>query len=154
MLAADVAHNDMLGPGGDFACHEMSHYITETFGVSHGAALAMILPAWCEHVSHKAPERFADFFSQVFSIKGCPSEAVIEPVSYTHLDVYKRQQRRQAIPAAPLHQLVHAGDDQAGACSPDRMPQGEDVYKRQGMSSSSRICRTAGAGTFSSPQAH
>lgn len=31
MLAADVAHNDMLGPGGDFACHEMSHYITETF---------------------------------------------------------------------------------------------------------------------------
>lgn len=78
MLAADVAHNDMLGPGGDFACHEMSHYITETFGVSHGAALAMILPAWCEHVSHKAPERFADFFSQVFSIKGCPSEAVIE----------------------------------------------------------------------------
>ena len=44
----------------------MSHYITETFGVSHGAAPAMILPAWCEHVSHKAPERFADFSPMSF----------------------------------------------------------------------------------------
>lgn len=78
MLAATVAHNDMLGPGGDFACHEMSHYITEAFGVAHGAALAMILPAWCRHVQAKAPYRFADFFSQVFSIKGCQAEDIIE----------------------------------------------------------------------------
>lgn len=78
MLAATVAHNDMLGPGGDFACHEMSHYITEAFGVAHGAALAMILPAWCAYVSQKAPERFAEFFRQVFSIKECQPEAVIE----------------------------------------------------------------------------
>ncbi len=78
MLAATVAHNDMLGPGGDFACHEMSHYITEAFGVPHGAALAMILPAWCRHAWQKAPNRFADFFTQVFSIKGCQTEDITE----------------------------------------------------------------------------
>lgn len=78
MLAATVAHNDMLGPGGDFACHEMSHQITESFGIAHGAALAMLMPAWCEYVSHHAPQRFASFFSQVFQVKGDQPQDIIE----------------------------------------------------------------------------
>lgn len=78
MLAATVAHNDMLGPGGDFACHEMSHQITESFGIAHGAALAMLMPAWCEYVSHHASQRFASFFSQVFQVKGDQPQDIIE----------------------------------------------------------------------------
>lgn len=78
MLAASVAHNDMLGPGGDFGCHEMSHQITESFGVIHGAALAMLLPAWCEYISHQAPERFAAFFQEVFDVKEEQTQDVIE----------------------------------------------------------------------------
>lgn len=78
MLAAAVAHNDMLGPGGDFACHEMSHQITETFHVAHGAALAMLIPAWCEYVSHQAPARFAAFYQEVFDVQGERPQDIIE----------------------------------------------------------------------------
>lgn len=78
MLAATVAHNDMLGPGGDFACHEMSHQITENFHIAHGAALAVLIPAWCEYVSHEAPQRFEDFFREVFDVKGEDLQEIIE----------------------------------------------------------------------------
>lgn len=77
MLAATVAHNDMLGPGGDFACHEISHVITEQFGVAHGAALAMIIPAWCRLMWKEAPERFERFFRVIWDADGETAEAVI-----------------------------------------------------------------------------
>lgn len=73
----------------------------------------MILPAWCEHVSHKAPERFADFFSQVFSIKGCPSEAVIEQ-GVAALRVFiggiglKQTMTAERADAATLNQMAEA----------------------------------------------
>lgn len=77
MLAATAAHNDMLGPGGDFACHEISHVITEKYGIAHGSALAMILPAWCSQMSKKKPERFYPFFQKVWHIEGESREQVI-----------------------------------------------------------------------------
>lgn len=77
MLAATVAHNDMLGPGGDFACHEISHVITEKFGVAHGAALAMIIPAWCRLMWKEAPARFERFFRVIWDADGETAEAVI-----------------------------------------------------------------------------
>lgn len=78
MLAATAAHNDMLGPGGDFACHEMSHQITETFGVAHGAALAILIPAWCESVNHRAPQRFCEFFREIFGAEGTCEQEIIQ----------------------------------------------------------------------------
>lgn len=77
MLAATMAHNDTLGPGGDFACHEISHVITEKYGVAHGAALAMILPAWCSCMWRKAPERFSQFFQRVWATTGNSREEII-----------------------------------------------------------------------------
>ena len=77
MLAATVAHNDMLGPGGDFGCHEISHVITECYDVTHGAALAMIIPAWCRFMWPKEPKRFARFFKNVWGADGWSDQAVI-----------------------------------------------------------------------------
>lgn len=68
MLAAAVAHNDVLGPGGDFACHEISHAVTEAFGTTHGAALALVIPAWMGHYAKDNPERFAAFAEMVFDV--------------------------------------------------------------------------------------
>lgn len=70
MLAAAVAHNDTLGPGGDFACHEISHAVTEAFGHAHGEALALVVPAWMEVYMGEATERFATFAEMVFDVKG------------------------------------------------------------------------------------
>lgn len=77
MLAATVAHNDMLGPGGDFACHEISHAVTSLYGVPHGAALAMIIPAWCRYMWTKNPQRFEQFFRSVWRAEGEDAPAVI-----------------------------------------------------------------------------
>ncbi len=78
MFAASMAHNDMLGPGGDFACHEISHVVTEKYGIPHGSALAMILPAWCQRMSCAAPERFCRFFEKVWGITGSSWDEVID----------------------------------------------------------------------------
>lgn len=69
MFAATAAHSDMLGPGGDFACHTMSHILTKEYGLAHGAALAMLIPAWCREMFPKNGERFAEFYRQVFGEK-------------------------------------------------------------------------------------
>ena len=66
MFAATAAHSDMLGPGGDFGCHGLSHVVTEVYDVPHGAALAMLIPAWCRVMNHHEPERFRSFFNGVF----------------------------------------------------------------------------------------
>lgn len=78
MLAATVAHNDMLGPGGDFACHEISHVLTEKYGIAHGSALAMILPAWCRRMSCASPERFCHFFERVWGVTGSSWDEIID----------------------------------------------------------------------------
>ena len=69
MLAAAAAHSDMLGPGGDFGCHEISHILTARYGIPHGAALAMILPAWAAAMAEEHPERFSQFAVRVWDVK-------------------------------------------------------------------------------------
>lgn len=69
MLSATAAHSDMLGPGGDFGCHEISHILTARCGIDHGAALAMLLPAWAEYMAERKPQRFAKFAAQVWGVK-------------------------------------------------------------------------------------
>lgn len=69
MLAATMAHSDMIGPGGDFGCHALSHILTEVYGIPHGAGLAMLIPAWCRVMERYDPERFETFFQGVFGAK-------------------------------------------------------------------------------------
>ncbi len=68
MWAATVAHSNMIGCGGVFACHEISHVITEEFGVAHGAALAILMPAWCKYMLVERPDVFAEFARNVWGI--------------------------------------------------------------------------------------
>ena len=75
MLASSIAHNDTLGPGGDFACQSLSHTVTKYSHLAHGAALAVVIPAWCRFVadmqlddSHMA--RLENFFAEVFGASG------------------------------------------------------------------------------------
>ena len=68
MWAATMAHNDMLGAGGVFACHEMSHVVTEVYGLAHGAALAILMPAWCKYMLVRRPDVFAEFARNVWDV--------------------------------------------------------------------------------------
>lgn len=68
MWAASVAHNNMLGPGGDFTSHELSHILTAEYGLPHGAALAIIMPAWCNYVLERHENKFTEFAKNVWNV--------------------------------------------------------------------------------------
>ncbi len=62
-LCGTIAHNNLLGIGReqDWACHKLGHQLTSRFGVTHGAGLAVLTPAWMRHVWRVNPKRFYDF---------------------------------------------------------------------------------------------
>jgi len=66
-LCGTIAHNNMLGVGReqDWACHKIGHELTARFGVTHGAALAGLTPAWMRYVWRINPKRFFDFSVKV-----------------------------------------------------------------------------------------
>ncbi|MCF0144334.1 MAG: iron-containing alcohol dehydrogenase [Firmicutes bacterium] len=85
MLASAIAHNDVLGPGGDFGCHEISHAVTELFDIPHGAALAIVFPAWFRIYMNEEKGRFDEFGSMVFG-SDKPLEALEEFIKNIGLD--------------------------------------------------------------------
>lgn len=68
MWAATMAHSDMIGTDGVFACHEMSHILTEEFGLPHGTALAILMPAWCKYMIFSHASELAGFAYDVWDI--------------------------------------------------------------------------------------
>ena len=68
MWAATMAHSDMIGTEGVFACHEMSHVLTEIFGMAHGEALAVLMPAWCRYMIPKQTAYVAAFARNIWGV--------------------------------------------------------------------------------------
>lgn len=68
MWAATMAHSDMIGADGVFACHEMSHILTEEFGLPHGTALAVLMPAWCKYMLSGHVSEIAEFARDVWDV--------------------------------------------------------------------------------------
>ena len=77
MWTATMAHSNMIGFEGDYACHAVSHIFTELFGLSHGEALAILMPAWCCMMSSREPEFMKKFFSHVWHAEGGDDEALL-----------------------------------------------------------------------------
>lgn len=68
MWAGVVAHNDICGVGReqDWSSHALSHELSSLYGTAHGAALAVIMPAWMEYVMRDHPARFAQYAVRVW----------------------------------------------------------------------------------------
>ena len=80
MWAATMAHSDMIGAEGVFACHEMSHILTEEYDLPHGLALGILMPAWCKYMLLEHAEEIAEFSRQVWDVPqdGRNAEAVAQ----------------------------------------------------------------------------
>ena len=74
MWAAAMAHSDMIGTEGVFACHEMSHILTEEYGLPHGLALGILMPAWCKYMLLNHPQEIAVFSKEVWNVPYDESE--------------------------------------------------------------------------------
>ena len=79
MWAGTLAHNDLAGCGrglspaaraGGWESHALEHELSAHHPeITHGAGLAVIMPAWMRFVWRNDPQRFLDFAHSVFGIE-------------------------------------------------------------------------------------
>ncbi len=68
MWAATMAHNGICGCGRkeDWVSHFMEHEISSLYGVTHGAGLAVVFPAWLTFMDQHKVEKVAQWARRVF----------------------------------------------------------------------------------------
>ncbi|MCR4613894.1 MAG: iron-containing alcohol dehydrogenase [Bacteroidaceae bacterium] len=70
MWAGMLAHNGLCGTGHveDWASHFMEHELSALYGVTHGAGLAVVFPAWLTVVSRSNPKKAVQLAVRVFDV--------------------------------------------------------------------------------------
>lgn len=70
MWAGMLAHNGLCGTGHveDWVSHFMEHELSALYGVTHGAGLAVVFPAWLSVVSRQNPHKAVQFAVRVFNV--------------------------------------------------------------------------------------
>lgn len=70
MWAGTLAHNGICGTGRkeDWVSHFMEHEISAVYGVTHGAGLAVIVPAWMTFMARHQPAKIAQLGRRVFGV--------------------------------------------------------------------------------------
>lgn len=68
MWAGTMAHNGVCGCGRveDWVSHFMEHEISALYGVTHGAGLAVVFPAWLTFMATRRPAKVAQWARRVF----------------------------------------------------------------------------------------
>lgn len=81
MWAGMLAHNGLCGVGKveDWASHRLEHEVSAIYNVAHGAGLAVIIPAWMQHVAKSNPHKVILFAKNVMGVEptGKSDEEVI-----------------------------------------------------------------------------
>ena len=85
MWAGALAHNSLLDTGriGDWCTHRLSHEVTAVYGLAHGAALAVLFPAWMRYVTQHNPKKTTQFAIDVFDVDpafGSETEIALEGI--------------------------------------------------------------------------
>ena len=84
MWSGTLAHNGICGCGRkeDWASHAIEHEISAMYGVTHGAGLAVVFPAWMTYMAERKPEKIAQFGRRVFGVDNSDNkEAAIESIA-------------------------------------------------------------------------
>jgi hypothetical protein len=70
MWAGTMAHNGICGCGRveDWVSHFMEHEISALYGVTHGAGLAVVFPAWLSFMAAHRPAKVAQWARRVFDV--------------------------------------------------------------------------------------
>lgn len=71
MWSGTMAHNGLTGCGriDDWATHGLEHELSAVYGVTHGAGLAVMFPAWMTYAADINPHKLAQFARRVFGVK-------------------------------------------------------------------------------------
>ena len=70
MWAGTLAHNGICGCGRreDWSSHGLEHVLSALYGVTHGAGLAVVFPAWMTFMATHSPAKIAQFGRRVFGV--------------------------------------------------------------------------------------
>ena len=82
--ASTLAHNGLTGCGRseDWTSHAMEHELSAVYGVTHGAGLAVVFPAWMAFMAHHKPSKVAQLGRRVFGVQAADDRtAAIEAVA-------------------------------------------------------------------------
>lgn len=76
MWAGTLAHNSLVGMGrsADWVCHGMGHEVSALYDATHGATLAVMIPAWMKYVYQENVQKFAQFANRVFDVPYMPGD--------------------------------------------------------------------------------
>lgn len=70
MWSGTLAHNGICGCGRkeDWNSHAMEHELSALYGVTHGAGLAVVFPAWMTFMAYKRPGKVAQLGRRVLGV--------------------------------------------------------------------------------------
>lgn len=70
MWCGTLAHNGICGTGRreDWMSHALEHELSALYGVTHGAGLAVVFPAWLTFMAGKRPGKIAQFARRVMGV--------------------------------------------------------------------------------------
>ncbi|MDE7375871.1 MAG: iron-containing alcohol dehydrogenase [Muribaculaceae bacterium] len=70
MWSGTLAHNGICGCGReeDWSSHAIEHELSALYGVTHGAGLAVVFPAWMTYVAERHVGKVAQFARRVFAV--------------------------------------------------------------------------------------
>ncbi len=87
MWASSLAINGLTscGTGNAWSCHAIEHQLSAYYDITHGAGLAVVTPAWFEHIlSEKTLDKFVSYGRNVWGIKeGKPFAVAKEAIAKT-----------------------------------------------------------------------
>lgn len=84
MWSGTLAHNGICGTGRkeDWVSHFMEHEISAVYGVTHGAGLAVVFPAFMTYMADVAPAKGAQLARRVFGVEIADDrEAALEGIA-------------------------------------------------------------------------
>ena len=78
MWAGTLAHNGICGCGRteDWVSHRMEHELSAVYGVTHGAGLAVVNPAWMTFMASHRVDRVAQLAQRVFNVSGSDKKQI------------------------------------------------------------------------------
>lgn len=70
MWSGTLAHNGICGCGRaeDWVSHRMEHELSAVYGVTHGAGLAVVNPAWMTYMAEHRPAKVAQMGRRLFGV--------------------------------------------------------------------------------------
>ena len=97
MWCGTIAHNGTCGVGceEDWASHFLEHEISAVYNVTHGAGLAVIVPAWMTFMAEHNPNKIARFANRVF---GVPENEDLEEMALAGISRLKHFFRYMGLP--------------------------------------------------------